>query len=784
MKKNLVLILLAIASLLCIGIQPVRADGIIIPPTPPCPTGGCTWEHPMTQLQIRYHHVTVEVEDQLATTHVDQVFFNPNDYAIEGTYIFPLPPDAVVSDFVLWMNGEPIQGQVLDAAQARQTYEQIVRSMQDPALLEYIGRGAVQASIFPIQPGAESRIELEYNQVLTAENGLVKYIYPLNTEKFSTTPLESVSVTLHVQSSQPLRAVYSPSHKINVNRASDFEFSASYEASQVTPDTDFALYYSQGEQEAFHLFSYNDPADPIDPGGFFMLLLAPNPGQASTSIAKDVFLVLDHSGSMEGEKFQQAQAAALYILDHLNPDDRFYLISFSGDVQRFRPELSPAADAKKGMLWINQQAAVGSTDINAALLEAAAVADRERPSYLIFITDGLPTAGETDSEKILDNFNQSAPASLRLFSFGVGYDVDTYLLDSLSKQHHGLSTYVRPGEPLDEILSAFYASISTPVLTNLSLDFGSLKVYDIYPQPLPDLFKGSQVVVVGRYSQGGETTVTLEGEINGEKRNFRYSGQVFTASSQGATPADASLPRLWATRKIGYLLEQIRLKGVDQETVDQVVRLSIRYGIVTPYTSYLVTEPMPLGVASQQDLSERTYESLQSLPTVVSGMDAVEKAADENRLAQAQSAPEAPDVQTSSGRQIRIVNARTFILDNGVWLDTAYDPASMTPLQIPFLGEEYFSLADSSPDIAAAFALGRNVILVVNGQAYQVVSTGTPAHPVPQVSATPAEPTAISPLPAASATPQPSQPSRAPICPSALLPLALLGGVSLLRRKG
>lgn len=788
MKKNAVLFLLAIFSLLCIGIQPVKADGIVIPPPTPCPVEGCIWGRPMVQLDIRYHHVRVEIEDQIATTHVDQVFYNPNDYPVEGTYIFPLPAEAVVSDFVLWIDGQPVKGEVLDANQARQTYEQIVNSMRDPALLEYIGRGAVQASIFPIPPQGERRIELEYNQVLTAENGLVRYVYPLNTEKFSRSPLESVSVTVHVKSSQALRAVYSPSHLIGVNRVSDLEFIASYEAQNITPDADFALYFSQGTQEAFHLFTYHDPTNPADPDGFFMLLLAPDPGAQTRAVAKDILLVLDHSGSMEGEKFQQAQAAARYILSHLNAEDRFYMTSFSSDIQRFADELRPATDADKAVEWVNQLSAVGSTDINTALLEAAAVADRERPTYLIFITDGLPTAGETYSDNILRNFNASAPGSLRLFSFGVGYDVDTYLLDSLSKSHHGLSTYVRPGEALDEILSAFYASISTPVLTNLALDFGALETYDIYPNPLPDLFKGSQIVVVGRYREGGLTNITLSGYTNGEKQTYRYPEQSFAVSNHTSTTAEYSLPRLWATRKIGYLLEQIRLEGPNQETVDQIVSLSIRYGIVTPYTSYLVTEPMPLGAANQQDLSERTFETLMALPTVVSGMGAVDKAAGEGQMAQAQSAPAVPGDDAGNGRNIRIVNTRTFILDNGIWLDTAYDPDTMSVQKIDFLSQEYFTFASTSPDLAAALALGERVIIVFGGTAYEIGAGSTspvitrepvgtpvplPNHtPEPGTTASPVDPTS----PAATTTP-----GTSPVCAAGLLPLLFLALVKFLR---
>jgi Ca-activated chloride channel family protein len=252
-QRVLVIIFILVALALAFPIR-ARADGIIIPDPPICDPGPCLpGPIPIEQLEIRYHHVTIKIQDQVAVTHVDQVFYNPNAYPIEGTYIFPIPSDAVVTNFTLWIDGKAVEGKVLDAEQARNTYEEIVRTMRDPALLEYVDRGAVQARIFPIDPGGERRIELEYSQVLTAEQGLVRYVYPLSTEKFSLTPLESVSVNVDVRSQEPIRAVYSPSHNIAVARESDQHITAGYEENNVLPDTVFGLYYSLGESEAYRI---------------------------------------------------------------------------------------------------------------------------------------------------------------------------------------------------------------------------------------------------------------------------------------------------------------------------------------------------------------------------------------------------------------------------------------------------------------------------------------------------------------------------------------------------
>ncbi len=812
MKTRLLVPLLILIFVVGLFPTPVQADGIIIPTAPPpCLREPCPpppQPIPIPQLDIRYHHVTVKIDNQVAVTHVDQVFYNPNDYAVEGTYLFPLPQDAAVSNFTLWVDGQPIQGEVLDADQARQTYEDMVSSLRDPALLEYADRGAVRARIFPIPPQGERRIELEYSQTLTAENGLVRYVYPLNTEKFSAQPLESVSISVEVHSGQPIRAVYSPTHSISVSRPDEFSASAGYEANNVLPDSDFALYYSLGESQAFHLLTYRDPSDAADPDGFFLLLLAPRPDAAVQAVPKDVLLVLDHSGSMDGEKFRQAGSAARYILEHLNAEDRFNLITFSTGVETYAPAPRAASEAPQAEAWLNGVSAQGSTDINRALLEAAGMTDKERPTYLIFLTDGLPTEGVTQRDQILQNVAASAPSNLRLFAFGVGYDVDTLLLDSLAQQHHGAVTYVRPGDALDEMLSSFYAKISAPVLTDLKLDFGSAGAYDVYPNPLPDLFSGSQIVVVGRYRTGGNATVTLTGKTaDGQTQTFSYPQQAFLEKGTSQTGLEASLPRLWATRKVGTLLNQIRLQGPDQETIDQIVRLSIRYGIVTPYTSYLVSEPVALGGAAQERIARDAYNETLIQPTVpASGQAAVEQSAGQSALAGAQAPAPAPTSQ-ATGNAVRIVGAHTFVLQDGVWTDTTFDPQTMKTVKVPFLSEDYFKLSEARPEIAAAFALGERVIVLSDGTAYEVVPadtlgsssltlpptyTPTPPPTPTVVTPTPLPPTATAPVtrvaptqtpagPTATAVPEPPAPDLSgSVCPGAILilVLALLASVA------
>ncbi|MEJ2735396.1 MAG: VIT domain-containing protein, partial [Anaerolineae bacterium] len=628
--------ILLILALLAVTPATALADGIVIPHPPP--------DIPIVEvpyLTIKYHRVTVTIEDQVATTHVDQVFVNEGRHEVEGTYLFPLPEEAAISEFAMWVDGEKLEGQVLERDEARRIYEDIVRRRRDPALLEYVGRDAFQASIYPIPPGGERRIELEYSEVLNMDNGLVEYVYPLNTEKFSPRPLEEVVVNVTVRSNEPLRALYSPSHDVDIVRRGDHNAVIGYEEVGVKPDRDYVLYYTVSPEDVgVNLLSYKPDGRSE---GFFLLLAAPKVEVDTRQvIAKDVILVLDVSGSMRGEKIEQAKEALTFVLDELHEEDRFNIIAFSTATQPYARGLVPADERGEARDFVARLEASGSTDINRALLEALSMADGDRPTIVVFLTDGLPTVGEVDPERIVDNVGGSAPRNARIFPFGVGYDVNTMLLDTIAEKHRGASGYVRPEEAIDEKVSAFYAKVSTPLLADLEIDFGRIDVEDAYPYPLPDLFAGTQLMVVGRYQDGGDTEITLRGEVNGQPQTFRYDDVRFEQSG-----GEEFIARLWATRKIGYLLQQIRLHGEEGELVDEVVELSIRYGIITPYTSFLVEETE---MALREEGRAQIVETVEvEKAGEVSGEAAVERSVQEQSLSQAAAPAAAPTMAPEVG---------------------------------------------------------------------------------------------------------------------------------------
>lgn len=742
--------LLLFASLLClVVVLPISAQGIIVPP-PGVDSDPST-------LLIDYQRVTVTIENQIARTHVDMQFTNTGERLAEGTFIFPLPMGATVSNLTMWVDGQAIEGKILAADEAKQIYIDTVRRLIDPALLEYIGASAIQASIFPIEPSKSRRIEIVYEQVLEIENGLFNYVYPLHTAGSNARLIGQMSISVSVKSRDPIRNIYSPSHNIIVSRISDNEFRVGFERSRFLPDADFNLFYGIANDEiSMNMLTYRESATE---DGFFMLLVQP-PLQVEQRriVPKDVIIVLDQSGSMEGEKWEQAREATAYVLNNLNPQDRFNAVVFSTGWRIYSNELLPADRGPEAANWIKGLFAEGGTDINGALTTALGLADAERPTNILFLTDGLATEGITDTSSILQNLKDAAPSNVRIFTFGVGDDVDTFLLDAIVQNHRGTGSYVRPGERIDEEVASLYNKINAPVLTNPSLEFvGDVVVELLYPADLPDLFAGEQLTLVGRYRGSGEDmTIRLSGMVDGQAMTFVYDGQDFPAVAGG----EAFIARLWATRRIGDLLNTIRLQGENDELVKAIVDLSIRYGIITPYTSFLIEENDILSSAGRNRAEGLFLEEAEALATDFTGAGAVQ-AADTTLNMRSANAPmafptpsplpttgamggmggggqdatgsPAPPISDdedgnllfneesgASQNPIQTVGEKTFIWQGGVWTDTAFNPDEMTTEKVVFLSDAYFTLLSDKPELGDYFALGERVIVVLDGVAYEV----------------------------------------------------------------
>jgi Ca-activated chloride channel family protein len=532
------------------------------------------------------HKVEVRIEDQVAITRVEQTFRNHTDRQLEATYVFPVPKGASVNKFEMWVDGKVVKGELVEAKKAREIYTSIVRRTQDPGLLEYMGSNLLKLRVFPIPPKGDQKVALSFNAVAKREGKVVEYVYPLKTDGKAIATLEKFSITATVKSQHGVTNVYSPTHALALRRVSAKEVAVSFDKDQGLLDRDFHLFYATGKDDVGLTALMHRPV--ADSNGYFTLLIAPNLSLGETP-ARDIVLVLDTSGSMRGIKMEQARKALKYCLANLTARDRFGLIGFATTVNPYEDKLLPASadQLKRAHKWVDDLEATGGTAINDALEAALKLRPREeeRPFTVVFFTDGEPTIGETDPEKILRNVATKNTANTRIFTFGVGDDVNAALLDRLAENTRALSAYVRPAEDIEAKVSGLFSKIANPVLSNLTLSTtGSVRLREVYPAQLPDLFHGGQLVVMGRYTGKGASAIKLSGKLGKTTKEFVYE----TTFPAKTGDSHEFVEHLWARRKVGYLLDQIRINGERKELVDEVTALAKRYGITTPYTSYLI----------------------------------------------------------------------------------------------------------------------------------------------------------------------------------------------------
>ena len=762
---------------------------------------------------VKNLRVAATITDTIAETTVTQTFVNDSNSAQEGTYLFPIPEGAMPSAFSMRVGDRTLEPKILNKDEARSIYEEIVRRRRDPALLEYVGRGLVRISVFPIPAYGERVITMRYTETLHGANGLRRYVYPLSTSRFGSRPVGTVSVSMHLKTSAAIKNVYSPTHDLSVRKTGEHAATASWEGSNDTSDRDLALYYSTSDEDlGLSIMSSNGGGR----DGYFMLLASPRVIIPKERILpKQVVFVLDRTGSMAGAKIEQARKSLLYCLDSLHKEDRFDVITFNESPDLLTHELQPATteNVATARRFVENIEAAGGTNIDEALHAALSLLRNEtRPQKMIvFLTDGLPTVGETDTKVILKHVKdlnsrhaqialrdyqtreaadraELALSPTRIFCFGLGYDVNVPFLDALGTAEHGDADFVKPEEDVEAKVSTFFAKVASPVLSNVKLAFDGADVYDVYPKEMPDLFLGSQLVVTGRFRGAGHGSVTLTGFANGKPQRFAIDTKMAEGSEGGG-----AVPRIWAQRKIGWLIDQIRLSdlsgsnsGSKNEVLDEIVRLSRQYGIITEYTSFLVDEGEQRRLGLSRSLSSSTgqIDSLSMLDSKnaqvyreavvgnatrngVQGAGATDQStrARDYRGANA-AAPRYQSnqgsvsayggggfggaaKQTKAGRgnfggmgpagpgtinagqggegkvRVQALSDRTFYLQaSNIWQDSSYDPRKQKITKIASYSDAHFALIRAYPKLAEYTSVGEDVLVCINGYALQFGKTG------------------------------------------------------------
>lgn len=734
------------------------------PPHPPYPPP--VWPRPRPEPPVSYKVNQVEVQakiaNQVASVQVSQTFENTGSGQIEASFVFPLPYDGAIEQMTLMVDGKEFPAKLLKADEARKIYEDIVRKNRDPALLEWIGTGMFKTSVFPVPPGAKRTVSLRYSQLLRQSDGLTDFLFPLSTAKYSSKPVEKIDLRVSIESGDDIKNIYSPTHPVEIKRPDEKHAVVSYSSKNEVPTADFRLFFDVGKEKlSTRVISYRpDKGD----DGYFLLLTTPQIKAAGDERpAKTVLFIIDRSGSMSGKKIEQVRAALKDVLNKLRPGDLFNIIAYDSQVEAFRPELQRFDEntRKAALGFVEGLYAGGSTNIEGALKAGLAqLQDEKRPTYVIFLTDGLPTAGETNEAKIIEAAKGANKIRARIFSFGVGYDVNSRLLDRLVRENFGQSMYVRPEEDIESHVGKLYARIESPVLTDVKLNFAfdakpeeGAVVNRVYPKGSFDLFAGEQLVVVGRYKKPGDAKVMVSGRIGDKEEKIDFPAALVEHSTD---ETNGFIEKLWAGRRIGEILDEIDLKGKNDELIKELVALSTRHGILTPYTSFMADDSVNIHRTAEN--ARRASDRLDALAATdgsagvaqramkgaLQGMGAAgpaAPAADMSLHRFAAEAAAAPGGRGGAGddrayklaeeskreadavvQNVRQLGNRTFYRRDKQWIDSRITPEQENQARrVKQFSDEYFELARRHGRALAQYlAFDEPVLLAVGNEAYLI----------------------------------------------------------------
>ena len=641
---------------------------IIWPPRPPhpVPPGPRPIPEPPASYKIKELAVQARLVDQVARVQVSQNFVNTGSRQMEVSFVFPLPYDGAIDRLTFMVDGKEYEAKLLSASEARSIYEGYVRRNQDPALLEWIGTGMFKTSVFPVPPGAERKVTLQYNQLLRKDRHITDFLFPLSTAKYTSQPIESVLIRATIETGEELKSVYSPTHEVEITRSGEHNATVKYEAKNQIPTTDFRLFFDTAEGSlGASVLSYRPDAKD---DGYFLLLASPQiKAKDSERTAKTVIFVVDRSGSMSGKKMEQARDALKFVLNNLREKDTFNIVAYDSSVEAFRPELQRFDDKTRqaALGFAEGLYAGGGTNIDGALTTALnMIQDSSRPSYVIFLTDGLPTVGETNEAKIVDAARQNNKHHTRLISMGVGYDVNSRLLDRISRVNFGQTEFVRPDEDIERVVGRLYSRISEPVMTDvvIGFDLEGLRAEDgsavnrTYPREVHDLFAGEQLVIVGRYRKPGDAKVTITGKVGTAERKLDFPGKLVEQSNDESY---AFVEKLWAMRRIGEIIDELDLKGKNDELVKELVTLSTKHGILTPYTSFLADENAKPGELASIDARARRADLAVDRLSESSGRAGFAQRAEKRMFQEATRAPMSSGFGGGSGAMPAADNAIT-----------------------------------------------------------------------------------------------------------------------------
>ncbi|HKR08214.1 MAG TPA: VWA domain-containing protein, partial [Gemmatimonadaceae bacterium] len=464
---------------------------------------------------------------------------------------------------------------------------------------------------------------------------------------------------------------------------------------------------------------------PGNDDGFALITISP-PAVRPRAVPRDVTFVLDVSGSMSGQKIEQARAAGKQLLRTLSSMDRFRLIDFSSDVRTFRDGFSYATNEniRAAERYLDDLDAQGSTNISGALDEAlSAPTQSGRLPIILFLTDGQPTVGERDATVIANSVAKQR-GGRRLFTFGVGADLNVSLIEQLALEGRGTASFVRPDESVERAVGIVASRLTSPLVTDVRVRADGVRLRKMHPGGPVDIFAGEDLVLLARYDGSGDAIIRVDGQTtNGP---VSWASRVRFPERSRENPFVA---RLWATQRVGYLSAEKRKNGGSREIDDEIRDLGERFGIPTEFSSYLVVEPgmnrlqQQVGLRADMNQVVATGASaVRSAPAAAPVQFEAAKAASAQRAATSVAAADSAIGALSDARMKR-AGTYTFVLRDGVWTDVQYK-SSGPVLRVKPFSDAYFRIIELQPDLREAFSVGERAIVAGRSMSIELSPSG------------------------------------------------------------
>lgn len=673
--------------------QPATADPVVrempstsfILPQRPVRPGVLTW--------VRGVDVDVRITDTLATTEMKLTVENNGSSTTQAQLVLPVPEGATIRTFGIDGIGDEPTAQLLPREEATRRYHEIVRSMTDPGLLEFVGNAMIQSSVFPVQPGEQRTMTIVYEQSLDAHRGRVEYVLPRSASLASSTV--EWTIDIEVESSGAMGPVFSPSHPIVTKPVTENLMRVGVPV--LDEPGAFRMYAVLGSGDEATALLYPD-ADNGHAGYFMYVADAPVLEKDAQKIRREVTIVIDRSGSMGGEKIEQARESAKQIVRGMNEGEFVRIVDYADDVRSFSDtsvELTKKS-IKQVLAYIDNIQSRGGTNLHGALVDALSASPTpETLPMVIFLTDGLATVGETRESQIRSAAQQANDAQRRVFTFGVGYDVNAPLLDGIAIDTKAESTFVAPGEDVEMKVGQVFDKLDGPVMVDPVFSARYLgeiaavpQFWMVHPQELGDLFSGSRVLVLGRYENLMDVPAEMR-VMSTERIDTPDADQqpslVATFNRKDASQQHAFVARLWAQQRINFLTNQIRLAGAngtepDQELVDEIVRLSLEHGIMSEYTAFLADESMGLADATAPASRSRATSNFSSGNAKRSGRGGVSQSMNRKSLSNMEALMVQADAEEAEGDNYAYAGGQVQSTGN-VTSNTYYD-ASMRQVRV------------------------------------------------------------------------------------------------------